>query len=294
MDLAEKLQSVVIEVDTRITREDRAFCEKNQAAYEEALNNYIEFRFFWETMEETQKELQKDVAARYRHDYLRSKDGPQITLSSITSHINSIHVDYIKAICGYFRSEYKVTIREKEIETALIPEQPEVYGRKDFEKWDEYCRQMEELRITYQDVVDRIMLQLDGRLLTEQAFFELREKCRNAAYINDKPRFERRKSVLRFDSGFCHMRGWPFDGWEIYDGGKDLIRGMAHFETGSFTELPAGVGELISFYEIERSVFEFPDCNKLQQIRLFKNGRADVRFATESDAAQFVSTYLAA
>ena len=98
MDLAEKLQSVVIEVDTRITREDRAFCEKNQAAYEEALNNYIEFRFFWETMEETQKELQKDVAARYRHDYLRSKDGPQITLSSITSHINSIHVDYIKAI----------------------------------------------------------------------------------------------------------------------------------------------------------------------------------------------------
>lgn len=133
MDLAEKLQSVVIEVDTRITREDRAFCEKNQAAYEEALNNYIEFRFFWETMEETQKELQKDVAARYRHDYLRSKDGPQITLSSITSHINSIHVDYIKAICGYFRSEYKVTIREKEIETALIPEQPEVYGRKDFE-----------------------------------------------------------------------------------------------------------------------------------------------------------------
>ena len=53
MDLAEKLQSVVIEVDTRITQEDRAFCEQNQAAYEEVLNNYIEFRFFWETMEET-------------------------------------------------------------------------------------------------------------------------------------------------------------------------------------------------------------------------------------------------
>ena len=39
-------------------------------------------------------------------------------------------------------------------------------------------------------------------------------------------------------------------------------------------------------------LWEFEDCEKLLKIRLFKNGRMDIRFTNESYAREFVSSYL--
>ena len=39
-------------------------------------------------------------------------------------------------------------------------------------------------------------------------------------------------------------------------------------------------------------LWEFESCKKLEKIRLFKNGRMDIRFASEGCAREFVSHYL--
>ena len=37
---------------------------------------------------------------------------------------------------------------------------------------------------------------------------------------------------------------------------------------------------------------DFPGCEKLVQLRLFKNGRVDIRFSSEDYAGQFINAYL--
>ncbi len=61
MNLLEKFAAVEINADDRITEADRAFCEKNQAAYEAALVCFKELAFFWNDMVGQQIELLGDV-----------------------------------------------------------------------------------------------------------------------------------------------------------------------------------------------------------------------------------------
>lgn len=293
-DILSKFGAVTVDQDTRITAEDRAFCQKNQDAYEEAINNYQELRLFWEAMEEAQNKLLDGVLPKYRHDYLHSARGPEMTKERIARHVQSLHKDFIAAVINYFRNEYKVSINEDEIAAVLLPKEPKVYSCNDIAAATAYQEQLEKLRVKYQDVVEQIMLRMNGRQLTEQAFHELRTKCHDAAYRSGEPRFERRKNVITFADCFCRRKSWPYNAWELYDGAKDILRGMAHFETGSYQTLPAGISEMVSSYYLENDIFDLSGCDRLRQVKLFKNGRADLRFSTDSDATLFISTYLAA
>lgn len=65
---------------------------------------------------------------------------------------------------------------------------------------------------------------------------------------------------------------------------KDVLAGVAHFETNTFGCKPAGFSELLGYSDVSTSVFQFPDCQKLVQLRMFKNGRVDLKFKTASIA----------
>ena len=72
MNLLDKFDAVTVEADFRITPEDKAFCEAHQAAYDAAIQSFHELAFFWEDMENTQKEL----LGSKEDTYLSSRDGP--------------------------------------------------------------------------------------------------------------------------------------------------------------------------------------------------------------------------
>lgn len=296
-DLLTKFDSVSIAVDNRITPADRKFCELNQAAYEAAILSYQELSYYWQDMENKQDEYKNEIIGKYRHDYLHSDDGPRISADLIRKHIHALHADYIRHITFYFRDQYKITVKDADIVQALVPKEPEYRLRGDNSEHDAYLKTMQDMRVRYQDVVDQIMLRLDGRGLTEQAFYELRRKCQDAAYwANEKheARFERKKDVICFKESFCAWRGLPYNDWNIYDKTKDLVKGLAHFETGSFDTFPDGMSQLIGWSGLETDVMEFPSCNKLKQIKLYKKGRIDVRFTSGTYAEEFIGKYLAA
>lgn len=73
---------------------------------------------------------------------------------------------------------------------------------------------------------------------------------------------------------------------------KDVLAGVAHFETNTFACKPAGFSELLGYSDVSTPVFQFPDCQKLIQLRMFKNGRVDLKFKTASIAKEFAETYL--
>ena len=79
----------------------------------------------------------------------------------------------------------------------------------------------------------------------------------------------------------------------LYFHGKNILKALAYFETGAFGQYPDGIDDLLlEEYPLWYDLWEFGDCEKLEKIRLFKNGRMDIRFSNESYAREFVSSCL--
>ena len=297
MELLQKFAAVEIQTDHRITEMDKDYCVQHQKAYEAAISSFQELAFFWEDMNKAQKELLGGSKGPIFCDYLASDDGPSISRDMIDCHINTLHTNFIMNLTYYFNSTYHVSVDSSEISRALIPQEPDENWRSSHkDRCKKYREQMQSLTVRYQDVVDQIILQLNGRSFSEQAFHELYNKCHDAAWdLNtQKPRFERRKDTITFDGYFCHVISYPFSGWAVQENMRDILWGLAHFETDSYCTLPVGFSSLLGAgsQPLKEPVVEFPTCEKVKQMKLFKNNRVDLKFHSPQFAEQFVNKYL--
>lgn len=295
MDLLAKFGTVEVKADHRIAETDRFFCEQHQAAYEAAILTYQELSYIWAEMEKQQQDLLGDKDGRFYHNYLTSHNGPHISERQITDHVEHLHKDFIDVLTDHFCRTYAVTVSKEAVEEALLPEKPQTSARVDFKAWETYHETMQNLTIRYEAVVDQVILRLDGRSFAEQAFYELREKCHKAAWnhYQNKPEFERKKDVIRFYDRFCIFKTWPYDNeFEISDGMKSILYAAAHFESGSCSVLPPGFSELLGYRYQKTDTHDFTGCEKIKRMKMFKNGRVDLRFASAEDAETFVKTYL--
>lgn len=295
MELLQKFASVEVQADNRITEVDKEYCELHQKAYETAISSFRELAFFWEDMNTEQQKLLGDEKSPGYHNYLAPGDGLSISRQAIERNIESLHIDLIMTLTRYFNSTYHVSVDSSEVSGALLPANPENRWSDNFiEASKKYHEQMQSLTVRYQDVVDQIILRLDGRSFSEQAFHELYTKCHKAAWntYRQESEFTQRKDTIQFSEHFCRMKGWPYNGWEIYDSLKDILYGLAHFETGSYRVLPEGFSTLLGYYEVKEPVVEFPFCKKVKQLKLFKNGRVDLKFSSPEYATQFINKYL--
>ena len=205
--LLEKFSAVEVKADKRISPGDRAFCEKNQAAYEAALSSFQELGYFWEDMVRTQKEILGDGENSSYHNYLYSRS-VHISSSDISDRIQSLHGEFIETVVKYFTGTYKVSVSSYDIKEALLPEKPDKHYEEKL--WEAYEERMKSIIIRYEDIVDQIILRLDGRSFTEQAFHELTESCHSAAWDQNRMQaiFEQKKDTLRFTGYFCSYSDW--------------------------------------------------------------------------------------
>ena len=244
MNLLDKFETVTVKADVRITPEDKAFCEAHQAAYDAAVQAFQELAFFWEDMENTQKELLGGSDT----SYLSSRDGPEISQRQINKHLEHLHRAVVYNIVHYFNSTYHVSVSADHVANNLLPQKPDLRIYENKEAHDAYHEKLRAAKIRYEDVVDQIILLLDGRSFAEQAFHELAEKCHKAAWnlYKNRPEYERKKALITFNGYFCtnHHYSWQ-DEWTLEDKMKDILRGVAHYETGSFSLYPLGFSELL-------------------------------------------------
>ena len=242
MELLQKFAVVEIQADCRITKTDKEYCVQHQKAYEAAISSFQELAFFWENMNKAQQELLGDSKSPFFHNYLVSHGGPSISQVSINNHIEALHIDFIMTLTRYFNSTYHVSVSPAEVSKVLLPEKPSGRWQDDYVEVNKECQtQMQSLIVRYQDVVDQIILQLDGRSFSDQAFFELFSKCHSAAWTGStqKPQFEQRKDTICFTGIFCRLKYVSSNIWELSNSMKDILRGLAHFETASYCVTPA-------------------------------------------------------
>lgn len=218
MELLEKFAAVEIQSDSRITETDKEYCEQHQKAYKTAISSFKELALFWEDMNAEQQMLLGDKNSPKFYDYLASHDGLSISQQAIERHIESLHTDLIMTLTRYFNSTYHVSVDSLEVAGALLPAKPERSRLNDqIEASKKYHEQMQSFTVRYQDIVDQIILRLDGRSFSEQAFHELYTKCHKAAWntYKQESEFTQRKDTIQFSEHFCRIKGWPYNGWEI-------------------------------------------------------------------------------
>lgn len=200
----------------------------------------------------------------------------------------------------HFNHLYHVTISSSDIRNTLLPQKPErrTYDEDSLEQYrkerEDYESELLNLSLSYEDILEQLFHQMDGRGLWEQALHELKEKCHSAAWCSysNKTKYELKKETLRFSDYACRYdHGYSYNRWSLTDGLKNILRGIAHFETGSFSYIPHCINSLLG-YSITSDLTTFSTCKKVSQIKLFKNGRVDIKFTNAAYAREFVEDYL--
>lgn len=291
MSLLDKFSAVEVKTDNRISEEDRAFCQTQQKAYEEAKDALIKIRGLWKDLVKNQEELLGAVMtdSYSRETYIRLNG---FSTTDIRNKIEYLPELFINAIVSYFNRKYHVSVSEMEVKKKLIPESPQFDWEKSRTK--EYHKQMRELTLKYEDVLEQIFVQLGGRTFGERALDELKEKCHKFSWNNYKglPEYEVQNETIHFKGYACSFDAWlSRNVWKFNDGMRDVLRGLAHFETQQLDYLPKDIDFLVGYDDKCSSSYEF-DYEKFKRIRMFKNHRVDVKFASKEIAHQFAEQYL--
>lgn len=295
MELLEKFAAVDIKPASRISEADQHFCEVHQKAYEMARSCFQELSYIWEDMCRTQNGILSEIETRPRGQniYISSQDGLCLSAEDIQQHLKEMHTLFINRLVRYFEQSYHIVLSEPGIYEALVPQ-------KEYRGWDHEAAQQYEstianLSLQYDDVIEQIFLQTDGYPLHEWAIHELLDDCHQAAWnmTLGNARYEVKKETLRFPKQGCYYNNcWSNDHWQLTDHLKKVFKGIAYFETGDFSIVPHGMQTLMTNSSLDSDEWEFTSCQKVQKLKIFKNGRADIKFANEPYVKQFVFEYL--
>ena len=290
MGLLDKLEQVEIKADSRLPEDDLMFCETQQQAYDESRRALREIRQQWKKALQAQKDLlgtSSDGSLPYFGSNYR------FGITDINRELEKLHSKFISELTGHFNTKYRMTISVGAIQEHLIPTEPDPY-KCDKDTSNEYHRTLRALALHYEDVVDQMFIQLDGLSFVERAFQELRTKCHKAAYwSNSNAGYDRKGDTLRFGGYFCSCdERWGREEWRLAERMQDIFTAVAHYETNTFGRFPAGFSELLGYSDVSTSLLQFSTCRKLVHLRMFKNGRVDLKFKTAALAKEFAETYL--
>lgn len=291
MSLLDKFSAVEIKADTRISEEDRDFCQRHQKAYLDARAALKSIKKQWKELYDAQMAIMEQLSdSEYTRERYIKVDG--LSTSSLSNKLELLPELFITSLVNYFNDKYHVSVSIEETKKVLLPESPKYDWEKSRVK--EYHKMMREFTLSYEDVIEQIFVQLDGRTFEQRAIDELKEKCHRFSWNLHRSvaEYEVRNDTIQFNGYACGYDAWLSRCvWKIHDGMKDVIRAMGHFETGHLDFLPKDLALLVGYDDKCYSSYDF-DYTKLKRIRMFKNHRVDVKFASKELAYQFAEQYL--
>ena len=294
MDLLKKFDAVTICASALISEADREFCQKERDLYSDAVEGFYQIASVWMDMRAHQKSarLLEDRDDCWKQKYLVSHWWDDISMRDMMNHIFSVHRKFISTIVTYLNSTYFLSLDSADHMRGLLPEQPPPDYENDEVDWSAYPPCV----LQYEDIIKHILRQFNGRTFKEQAVYELLDGCHKAVWDSREhsAKFEQKKNTVKilYDAcGYGYYNG--YEQWYVERDMKYVLKGLARFETDALGTYPSGIYALISD-DVRRwyDLWEFPQCNKFDRIRLFKNGRMDIRFTSEEYARKFTDEYL--
>ena len=316
MSLMEKFSAVEIKADNRISEDDKVFCLRQQAAFDKSGPALQKIADMMTAANEEQSSI-LDANEDYLSRYLVG-DGFRREASYVLDAMKGRNRTFISAVVNYFSRKYNVELDEREIEEHLIPTGPKEpnlpWGGYRNMSEDEIASYREELDtykvekekfeqslrvlpLRYERVVDEIFVQLGGFSFQEKAMNEFLSRtwnCCHSTYRDNAEEFEVKNDTLKLTGYWCRCKddSWrSHDEWESTDSLKTLLNALAWYECGRMDEGNLWFPELFR-YDTERNFFETYNMEKVKSVKLFKNGRVDIKFRSVAYVQEFVETCL--
>lgn len=266
-NLLNKFQAVTISNDNRISEKDRAYCEKHEKMYLEAVTAMKQALNSFQSIFDNNKTNEYDSA--YRRGYIDQYDD----INKMKDRITKVKNDFISNILYHFQDQYSVTLSSADIKVKY-----------------------KEKEITYQNVIDEIFEQLGGFNFNEKAVKELKDKSRETVYNKDHITVKKSKLIL---NNFIWWDSYSWEGKKLgYSDSKvkPLFAALSHFETGE-TETEFYYNSIYTkLYEGEKKndIFSKFDLgyNIVKSIKCFKNGKLEIEFESMEQALEFSKEYL--
>ena len=312
MSLLNKFASVEIKADNRISEEDKAFCLRHQEAFDKSGPALLVIA---EQMDAALKEQESifgndedSSAGRYV-----SCDEFRCNADFVYGAMKQRNKTFISVSVNYFSHKYKVELNREEIVEHLIPTPPKEpslpwggYREMTDEQIDQfkermdvyhqeemkYSEAMRTLPLRYEQIVDEIFVQLGGFSFQEQAMNEFLERtwnCCHQSWGEHKETFEIKNDTLRLTNGWCYCDDrWSWGPeWKPSDNLKTLLDALAWYQCGRMGEAALWFPELCR-YNTKENEFNTYNMSKVKAIKLFKNGRVDIKFRSAAYVQEFV------
>ena len=117
MNLVEKINQVKIKADTRISGADRAFCERQQRAYDAAREALRELDFTWTDCISQQKMI---LDGEQAYTYYLGNDR-NLKTACFRDELERLHEHFINRLTSYFARTYSVDLSAQSITERLLP-----------------------------------------------------------------------------------------------------------------------------------------------------------------------------
>ena len=231
MNLVEKINQVKIKADTRISGADRAFCERQQRAYDAAREALRELDFTWTDCISQQKMI---LDGEQAYTYYLGNDC-NLKTACFRDELERLHEHFINRLTSYFARTYSVDLSAQSITERLLPSNSSkgIFEREKAEEAEAaYHKAMRELALRYTDVLDQIFIQLGGRSFQERAFWEIQQRCCSAVWntYKNEPQYVQQKDIIHFYCHFCSCDAdWTPPRWSMTDRAKNVLWGVVHF-----------------------------------------------------------------
>lgn len=311
MSLLNKFSSVEIKADNRISEEDKAFCQRHQEAFDKS---GLALAVIAEKMSAALAEQESILGTGTDGgtDQYVSGNGFSCNDGFVYGVMKQRNKSFITALVRYFAHKYNVKLDKDEILEHLIPAPPQEpqlpwggYRDMSDEQIDQFKERMEVYRqeetkyseamrafpLRYEQIVDEIFVQLGGFSFQEQAMNEFLERTWKCCHQNwdGKERFEIKNDTLRLTSGWCwcdDQWSWGPD-WKPSDDLRTLLDALAWYQCGRMGEAALWFPELCR-YTTKENQFDTCNMSKVKFIKLFKNGRVDIKFRSATYVQEFV------
>ena len=270
MNILDKFEGFEVKQEDKISKEDKENCEKIQAIYEKTLSVYKKWYDIYH----------ENVKFNDEHSY----NGLEIQDLSICDVIKKLHSNLIYQIYNYFSSKYKLKLEQ--INTNKL----------NF-NYHYHKNTINTEPINHKLCVDDILKQLGGLSFEGMRIKQLKEKlkdtCKNR--YSNKWNIEIKGDTVKFSDLFC----WTKYSWEDDYYFRSLDKFLLIESALSFFEY----GKELNFVEFNQlrqsynSKWNDIDENikinsqKIKSIKLFKNGRVDIKFSSPELAREFITQW---
>jgi hypothetical protein len=266
-DIFRKFDKVEITTEQKISSEDLEFCQEQESIYNKTIAAYT-------MLDEQLQTIVSEVLAHGQkfcsdsgHSQRTSFDNG-FSAHDLKQNFKKIKDRFISITCEYFSEKYNVSIDEAKLQ----------------KKYD--------IKVTYENIVEEIILQLDGHSFTEKAASEIKEKARNTLYGDNKITIRNNKLIL---DGYYVRHDSIWKEYRLTDRKDFILNAISHFENGS-VKINKELSNMYCGYDNEKNSrnydrYEIQSLDKVKSIKFLKNGKMEIEFVTHTLAAKFAEEY---